>query len=599
MKEKSKSTIYYVLLSLLLVVFAICVFVRGSQKEGYHVDELYSYGLANGDYLPFMHFGVQEYSVNDWMNDYATGDNIAVFAGNIIKDFKILKDCDWKIKDSEIYKNYLRAKECSNDTKTTTWVSGEEYKEYLTVSKDNPFNLASVYYNQRGDVHPPLFYLLLNFISSFFPGVYSKWFGIVLNATAVLLSVVLLYLTVKNYLGGELPAILNACAYALSFGAMSSVVFLRMYALLTFMVILCVYIHLYLMKSEWKLNAKTRFLLIVSMILGYLTHYYFVIFALGIFAVSVINMFTEKKWKQALSYFLTLALSGTIGIIVWPFSIRHVFFGYRGKDSFSSMSAGNFAPIKIKVMAMYLAEHTVWFKWWMLLIGLALLTVALVLHFVKSKKGKNESCKSEKKSIALKKILLIFIPCLLYLSTVPQMVPFLTDRYIMCLFPWVFTLFIAGLFFFLKEIGMPKMAVNIAGIVISLFIIVFSSTFVRGSQYLYTGGQETESVRENTDCIYVIGDDNWNKSAEDSILLSECRMVSVAYAGNVSALYNTYAPLPGTTLMLIIRDSIDVDEYTDKIMSNIFVNGTPKYTEVSREGGGDRVKITYFFGVTE
>ena len=47
-----------------LLLMALCgMFYYGNRKEGYHVDELYSFGLANSEYLPFMHFGEMEYSL--------------------------------------------------------------------------------------------------------------------------------------------------------------------------------------------------------------------------------------------------------------------------------------------------------------------------------------------------------------------------------------------------------------------------------------------------------------------------------------------------------------------------------------------------------
>ena len=51
------------------------------------------------------------------------------------------------------------------------------FKDYLTVNKGEEFKLGSVIYNQTHDSHPPLFYLVLHLISSFFPGEFSKWFG--------------------------------------------------------------------------------------------------------------------------------------------------------------------------------------------------------------------------------------------------------------------------------------------------------------------------------------------------------------------------------------------------------------------------------------
>lgn len=50
-KKESIALILIMLISLSTMIY------HGTRKEGYHVDELYSYGLANSEYLPFMHNG--------------------------------------------------------------------------------------------------------------------------------------------------------------------------------------------------------------------------------------------------------------------------------------------------------------------------------------------------------------------------------------------------------------------------------------------------------------------------------------------------------------------------------------------------------------
>lgn len=133
---------------LFVLVLSICAMLYfGHQKQGYHVDELYSYGLSNSEYLPFMHFGESGYDVKDWMNEYGAGESFADLFSNLLKDFQILKDCDFDFYSSEIYRSYLVAQANSADTYTTTWVSGQDYKDYLAVSESNTFNYASVYYN--------------------------------------------------------------------------------------------------------------------------------------------------------------------------------------------------------------------------------------------------------------------------------------------------------------------------------------------------------------------------------------------------------------------------------------------------------------------
>lgn len=193
--------------SCILIFIVLCslfsMLYFGYNKSGYHVDEIYSYGLANSEYLPFMHFGEHDYDVKDWMIEYGAGESFRQLFHNLVNDFKIIKEYDFIFYDSPIYQDYLIAQANSVDTKTTTWVSGEDYLYYVAVSPENTFNYASVYYNQRGDVHPPLFYILLHTVCSVFQGSFSKWFGLGINILFMLLTMRMLYMLCKEFCGGR------------------------------------------------------------------------------------------------------------------------------------------------------------------------------------------------------------------------------------------------------------------------------------------------------------------------------------------------------------------------------------------------------------
>ena len=225
------------LLWLIVMISVAGMLYFGTQKEGYHVDEMYSYGLANSEYLPFMHFGESGYDVKDWMLEYGAGESFGDLFKNLWKDYQILKDHDFQFYNTPIYRDYRVAQENSADTRTTTWVSGQAYRDYLSVSRNNTFNYASVYYNQRGDVHPPFYYLLLHTVCSLFPGVFSKWFALVINIVFLTGTLLLLYRMVKRYLGGRSPALAVVAVYGFSNGFFTSAMYLRMYAVLTFMVV--------------------------------------------------------------------------------------------------------------------------------------------------------------------------------------------------------------------------------------------------------------------------------------------------------------------------------------------------------------------------
>lgn len=106
-----------------LLLFLNC-FYWGSQKEGYYIDELWSYGLANSCYAPFL-------------------------------------------QDQDDYMDH--------------WHGSGFYMNYLTVDSGDAFSYVSVYDNQVHDVHPPLYYMLLHTVCSLFKGNFSKWFGLSIN----------------------------------------------------------------------------------------------------------------------------------------------------------------------------------------------------------------------------------------------------------------------------------------------------------------------------------------------------------------------------------------------------------------------------------
>lgn len=62
-----------------------------------------------------------------------------------------------------------------------TWYEGSYYYHALSAEGSERFNIPMVFENQAMDTHPPLFYVFLNIVCSFFPGQFSRWFGVGLN----------------------------------------------------------------------------------------------------------------------------------------------------------------------------------------------------------------------------------------------------------------------------------------------------------------------------------------------------------------------------------------------------------------------------------
>lgn len=589
MDLQRKGLLYRLILSGIVIGTIVCMLYFGCKKEGYHVDEVYSYGLANSEYLPFMHFGQHDYNVKDWMKEYALGNSIGDIFPNLMKDFNILKDCDFNFKSSVIYQDYLRAQANSADTKTTTWVSGKEYLHYVTASPENRFNYASVYYNQRGDVHPPFFYILLHTICSIFPESFSKWYGLVLNMVFMLLTMRVLYKLCDRLFADKFLAVAILALYGFSNGFMTTAMFLRMYAILTFFVLAGCYLHLAVADEDFCLTKRRRRQIAIVTLLGFLTHYYFVIYAIGIAAVYCIWMVVAKKTSYLFRYIGTMITTAVIGLCVWPFAVKHVFFGYRGQGSFHALAQVEVYFIKIKLMVGQLFGPMLQGKWWIWVLLVAVLGLTAFI------------CR--RRNISWGRIGLISIPALVYVLLVSQIVPFYTERYVMCIFPFV-CITLLGCVYYTVKISCERLAKVpacetwiwkhgekvLAASVLSatLLFFVLNNCFTHQPGYLFTQGQETVKLPENTDCVFVLPDGDWNESAEESTVFAQARKVGVVYESNLEVLSAGYTHQYGDYLMVFIQKNLDEEAVMKKVKETF---GVEHLTEVSRSTGGSAVRI--------
>ncbi len=575
----------------LILAISLCVMIYfGHQKEGYHVDELYSYGLANSEYLPFMHFGVSGYDVKDWMNEYGAGESFVDLFSNLAKDFRILKENNFDFYSSEIYQAYRIAQANSADTYTTTWVPGQDYVDYLAVSESNTFNYASVYYNQRGDVHPPFFYMLLHTICSFFVGEFSKWFGLALNMLVLSLALIVLYKMCSEHLCPKGPAIIIVIGYALSCGFMTTAMFIRMYALLTLMTLLCCYVHLKIYEADFRFTRKLGFALFFSVLGGYYTQYYFVLYAMVIAGIMLLTMLIHKKYKAAVKYVLILGASAVTGILIWPFSVKHVFSGYRGRESLSILTGGNLSLYKAKIMFGNMVSQM--FGGYTVLLVIAC-AVAVIICFGLGKF-------LWKKQLPYAKTALLVLPVLTYTCLVGQISPFLSERYIMCTYPFWCIIFVCAIYYsvdfmcknpVLQSEKWKKRVCKLEAVILFVIIGFWIGTanyVVCEPGYIFTGGQEAYAVPEGTDCVFVIPTGSYNESAEDTNILAQCDRVGVVYASNIEVLAEDYAYESGRYLLVEMIKHMDIEETLFEVKQVLNVS---ELREINRSQGGNVVRI--------
>lgn len=266
LKENKKSIKDILLLIIILAAaLSVCIFYS-IQKSGMFLDEIYTYGLSNGYYTPF---------VTD------IGDGIV-----------------------------------------NREVTRDELTEYMTVGDEGGFNFSSVYYNQTQDVHPPMYYWLLNISSSFAPNSCSKWIGLIPNMIIFMFTLVMLYLLTDKLYHKKRISLLAAALYGLSTLAISTVIMIRMYVLLTlFTVILAYQIACLMEESKLRLYA----LVMLTIFLGLMTQYYFVFYAFFLCAAYDVYLLIKKEYRSFI-LFSVFALAGVLLLVAaYPACLKHLF----------------------------------------------------------------------------------------------------------------------------------------------------------------------------------------------------------------------------------------------------------------------------------
>lgn len=200
-------------ISFLVVIIILCIvmFIFIDKKEGYHEDEIFSYGSSNYRYgNSFKNYGKYD-GRNYVVEEYVVGDNI----------FETIKNAAYYLTHGEEF-----WKKAGEIDETPVWKTRQEALEYVSIQKEDILNYARVYYNQVTDVHPPLFYFIVHTVSIFFMNKFSKYIIFIINlvffiATCFVIRKILQLLQKEKMI---IPAVL---LYGLSMGAISTVIFHR------------------------------------------------------------------------------------------------------------------------------------------------------------------------------------------------------------------------------------------------------------------------------------------------------------------------------------------------------------------------------------
>lgn len=192
--------------------------------------------------------------------------------------------------------------------------------------------------------------------------------------------------------------------------------FQRMYMMLTFFTIAYLYVNILIIKNKYTVTKKHLISLFIISILGFLTQYFFAIYAAIASLIMVVLFIINKKYKDCFKYIGTLILAAIIGIAIFPFSIDHLFNSDRGIGKFE---IGNYKDRALTYFNMILKYFGS--KW---NIVLALFAIALLAIVIRRKKERDLMS-------------LIIIPTIFYVLIIARVAEFLELRYVMNMLPIV------------------------------------------------------------------------------------------------------------------------------------------------------------------
>lgn len=431
-----------------ILAVLVCLLALGvgvSQKQGYHMDELLSFELSNARFTPWIVPTQPEGRLETFVRNEIEGDSPGETFQNMLDTLQ------------DVLQNRGSSKMLSYRAdvyEEPVWIDAEQFRDYITVDGRDAFNYFSVYFNVKDDNHPPLHFMLLHTVSSLFWNQINPMMGCSINLAAMAGILILLMALGRRLLPGErgrFCGIAAALAYGLSAGAMATVLLIRMYALITFFCVALFYIHVKKWQEEG-FTGKNKLLILVT-VLGFLSQYFFLFYCLLLAAVTAFLLLVCKKYRALLAYMRSMAGAAVIGVALFPFSISDVFASGRGVEALNSLSEG-LRGYGGRIAGFWNIVSGRTFH--MLLVPLFLLLFLAVmlqrfggriplsfLHFqpLKQKPGRGEA--GMRKTSAL--VWMYVLPAAGYFLLAARMSPYLVDRYVMPLFPFVVSGLIFGL----------------------------------------------------------------------------------------------------------------------------------------------------------
>ena len=314
------------------------------------------------------------------------------------------------------------------------WITG------MSATGQSRFNLENVWQNQKNDTHPPLYYILLNFICSIFPGQISRWFPGIINIVFYVLAAFFIFILSQCLIADRFSNYVILIYAVFCYGMIQMNSFFRMYIMAMAWIVLFTYFNIRALIKK-KMDISYYFAVMMVVFLGSLTHYYVIVFVAFQSMALVIVLCHLKMIKELFVYILAVMFSGMHAVLLFPYMIYHIFTGgMRGKQAFQNFASEGIQRIVSfwKILNEQIAGGLLFFVLGYILIAFIIMGIRCV------RKKEWQSTKTPEREIYFCSWFLLVFPVILYLLVVSKSAAYITDRYLYPVYGLLIVILIGG-----------------------------------------------------------------------------------------------------------------------------------------------------------
>lgn len=421
-----------------IVIICLSMVFLGSfiaKKEGFHVDEVLSFQVGNSEFTPWIMPAQPVGRLAKFVGEHIEGDSLRETVGNVAF---IVKDT-LRNRGNSIVAAYK-----ADVYEAPVWISREKFKGYLECNREDAFNLLSVYYNAKDDIHPPLYYMTVHLVCSVFQGEITAWHGCAINMVALAVTLWLLGCIGDMLFQRKSSTIALMILYAFSSGIIATALWIRMYALLTLWLVWLLYLHIrkvtgYKEDSFLRINKSGRAKwigspgILIATLVTFWTNYFGLFYLIPLATCTFVLLLKEKRTRECLAYVRTMVTAAVIGLGCFPFAISDVFSSAFGTEVLSQLEDGIADYVfRLKKFGEIVGENVAG--------GAIVLLAAFLVPLVFALYGWIQKGVTKGKQDMGRKgwqVLLCVVPVIVFYLLDAKMSPHFVERYFMAVFPLV------------------------------------------------------------------------------------------------------------------------------------------------------------------